>query len=217
EPDFDVYDVYRSTSAGGPYSVIDFELTSSDYIDNTVSNGTTYYYVVTAIDTSFNESGYSNEASATPTGGGVVFSDSFENGEWNGLWTEDSQMDWKDSTQRAVDGSYSAEVDGSASDATLTSIIIDLQGKTNATVTFSWFIESRLDSGEYLAFDVSTNGGSSWVEKSILQGNVDPENTWHNASIDVTGISGGFQIRFRAKMSRSNEDADVDMVEVLAW
>jgi fibronectin type 3 domain-containing protein len=219
EGDLDGYNVYRSTTQGDGYSRLNGPLlSSSDYTDNTVSNDTTYYYVVTAVDTSSNESGYSNEASATPTaGGGVVFSDSFENGEWNGLWTEDSQMDWKDSAQRAVDGSYSAEVDGSASDATLTSILIDLQGKTNVTVTFSWLIEKGLDSGEYLAFDVSTNGGSSWVQKAILQGNVDQENTWHNANIDITGISGGFKIRFRGKMSRSNEDADVDMVEVLAW
>ncbi|MBW8040334.1 MAG: cellulase family glycosylhydrolase [Planctomycetes bacterium] len=68
EPDLAVYDVYRSTTTGGPYSVIDFDLTSSDYIDNSVSNGTTYYYVVTAVDTSNNESGYSSEASATPQG-----------------------------------------------------------------------------------------------------------------------------------------------------
>jgi hypothetical protein len=66
EPDFDVYDAYRSTNTGGPYDVIAADLTSSDYIDNTVLNGTTYYYVVTAIDTSLNESGYSNEDSATP-------------------------------------------------------------------------------------------------------------------------------------------------------
>ena len=220
EGDLDGYNVYRSTTSGSGYSQLNGSLlSSSDYTDNSVSNDTTYYYVVTAIDTSSNESGYSNEDSATPTGGGsvVVFSDSFENGEWNGLWTEDSQADWYDSTQRAVDGSYSAEVDGSASDAALTSIVIDLQGKTNATVTFFWLIEVQLDSGEYLAFDVSTNGGTNWVQKAILQGNVDPENTWHNPSIDVTGISGGFQIRFRAKMSRSNEDANVDMVEVLAW
>ena len=147
----------------------------------------------------------------------LVFSDSFENGEWNGLWSEDSQSDWYDSSQRAVDGSYSAEVDGSANDATLTSIVIDLQGETNATVTFSWLIENRVDSGEYLAFDVSTNGGSNWTQKAILQGNVDQENTWHNPSIDVTDIGGDFQIRFRGKMSAASEDADVDMVEVNAW
>ena len=145
----------------------------------------------------------------------TVFEDSFEISEWNGLWTEDSQNDWFRSTQRAVDGSYSAEVDGSASDAKLTSIPIDLQGRTSAAITFSWYIESGLDSGEYLAFDVSTDGGTIWVEKARLRGNVDLENTWHNPSIDLTDIS-NLQIQFRGKMSVSNEDANVDKVKVVA-
>jgi fibronectin type 3 domain-containing protein len=67
EPDLAGYDVYRSTTTGGPYSVIDFDLTQSDYTDNSVSNGTTYYYVVTAVDTSNNESEYSSQVSATPS------------------------------------------------------------------------------------------------------------------------------------------------------
>ncbi len=68
-----------------------------------------------------------------------VFADSFEVSEWNGLWTEDGQNDWFGSSQRATDGSRSAEVDGNASDATLTSIPIDLQGsRHNATIYFSW-------------------------------------------------------------------------------
>ena len=44
-----------------------------------------------------------------------LFLDSFELGQWNGRWVEDSQNDWYTSTQRKTDGSYSAEVDGSAS------------------------------------------------------------------------------------------------------
>ncbi|TFH40339.1 MAG: PKD domain-containing protein, partial [ANME-2 cluster archaeon] len=151
-----------------------------------------------------------NEAPSEVT----VFSDSFEVSEWNGLWTEDGQNDWFRSTQRAIDGSYSAEVDGRASNAKLTSIPIDFQGKTDATITFSWYIESGLDSGEYLAFDVSTNGGA-WVEKARLEGNVDQENVWHAESIDLTGIN-DLQIQFRGTMSRSNEDAFVDMVMVTA-
>jgi fibronectin type 3 domain-containing protein len=68
EPDLDSYSVYRDTSSGGPYSQIDSGIATSDYSDSGVTNGTTYYYVVTAVDTSSNESGYSNEASATPQG-----------------------------------------------------------------------------------------------------------------------------------------------------
>ncbi len=144
-----------------------------------------------------------------------VFSDSFEVSEWNGLWTEDSQNDWFRSTQRAVDGKYSAEVDGLASNAKLTSISIDLKARKNATISFSWLIESSLDTGEYLAFDVSTNGGTSWVEKARLKGNVDPEDTWHNVNIELNNIN-NLRIRFRAKMSDSSEDANVDMVKVIA-
>ena len=146
----------------------------------------------------------------------VAFSDSFEAGEWNGLWTEDSQNDWYRSNQRAVNGSYSAEVDGRAQNAALISVPIDLQGRHKATITFSWFIESSLDTGEYLAFDVSTDGGATWTEKARLRGNVDQENTWHNVPpVVLTGIN-NLKIRFRGKMSASDEDADVDMVRVVA-
>ncbi len=145
----------------------------------------------------------------------TVFEDSFEVSEWNGLWTEDKQNDWFRSTQRAVGGSYSAEVDGLTSNAKLTSIPINLQGRTNARITFSWYIESSLDLGEYLAFDVSTDGGTTWGEKSRLKGNVDSENTWHNVSIDLTGIN-NLRIQFRGKMSDATEDANMDMVKVVA-
>lgn len=67
EADLGGYNVYRSTSSGGSYTMIADFLTSSDYTDNNVINSTTYYYVVKAYDLSFNESANSNEASATPT------------------------------------------------------------------------------------------------------------------------------------------------------
>ena len=66
EPDLDSYNVKRGTSGGGPYSTIATDVATSTYVDNTASNGTTYYYVVTAVDTSSNESPNSNEDSATP-------------------------------------------------------------------------------------------------------------------------------------------------------
>ena len=47
-------------------------LGSSDYTDTDVNNGTTYYYVVTAFDTSDNESGFSIENFATPVEGGGI-------------------------------------------------------------------------------------------------------------------------------------------------
>ncbi|SMC72153.1 SPRY domain-containing protein [Sporomusa malonica] len=59
------YNVKRATTAGGPYTTIASNVTGPSYTDNAVTNGTTYYYVVTAI-TADSESGNSNEASATP-------------------------------------------------------------------------------------------------------------------------------------------------------
>ena len=65
ETDLAGYRVKRSTATGGPYFQI-ASATASDYIDTTATNGTTYYYVVTAVNTSGNESLKSNENSATP-------------------------------------------------------------------------------------------------------------------------------------------------------
>jgi hypothetical protein len=62
----DSYNVYRATTTGGPYnSPIASGLTSTTYNDTTVSNGTTYYYVVRAVNPA-GESANSPEASATP-------------------------------------------------------------------------------------------------------------------------------------------------------
>jgi hypothetical protein len=60
------YNVYRANTSGGPYSGINSGLDSTtSYTDTLVQAGQTYYYVVTAVDGSGNESAYSNETSAT--------------------------------------------------------------------------------------------------------------------------------------------------------
>ncbi|MBI4672430.1 MAG: alpha-amylase [Chloroflexi bacterium] len=58
------YDVLRSDTAGGPYTKIG-TTTNTTFDDASVSEGATYYYVVQAVDTSFNRSGNSNEVQAT--------------------------------------------------------------------------------------------------------------------------------------------------------
>ncbi len=72
ESDFASYTVYRSTTSGSGYSAIASGLTASAYTDNTVSNGVTYYYFVTAVDTSGGESTDGNEVSALPQGASLT-------------------------------------------------------------------------------------------------------------------------------------------------
>jgi carboxypeptidase family protein len=59
------YNVYRSEVSGTGYTRISSTFaTVLIYMDTTVLNGTTYYYVTTAVDTSGFESVYSNQVSA---------------------------------------------------------------------------------------------------------------------------------------------------------
>jgi|HubBroStandDraft_1064217.scaffolds.fasta_scaffold00197_27 fibronectin type 3 domain-containing protein len=59
------YNVKRSTTNGGPYNTAVASPTATNYIDTTVTNGTTYYYVVSAVNTA-GQSANSAQASATP-------------------------------------------------------------------------------------------------------------------------------------------------------
>lgn len=67
ESDLDSYTVYRSTTSGSYDEAFFNGLVSGNFQDTSVANGVTYYYVVTAVDTSGNESEYSTEVSVTPT------------------------------------------------------------------------------------------------------------------------------------------------------
>jgi hypothetical protein len=59
------YQVYSSTVSGGPYTKLTSSaVNQSSYTDSTVQSGNTYYYVVTAVNASEVESGYSNQVSA---------------------------------------------------------------------------------------------------------------------------------------------------------
>jgi fibronectin type 3 domain-containing protein len=59
------YDVYRGTTAGGPYALLTSSpVSSSSFTDSTAQGGQTYYYVVTSVSGS-TQSAYSNVVSVT--------------------------------------------------------------------------------------------------------------------------------------------------------
>jgi fibronectin type 3 domain-containing protein len=67
-PDVDVYryEIFRGDVAGGPYSKIAEALApTTGYTDTAVTSATTYYYIVIAVDTSFNSSANSDEVEAS--------------------------------------------------------------------------------------------------------------------------------------------------------
>jgi hypothetical protein len=83
------YNVKRATTSGGPYTQVG-SASAASYSDSTVSNGTTYFYVISALD-SAGESANSTQVSGqpfapTPTaancglqlGGAAIFCDTFD-------------------------------------------------------------------------------------------------------------------------------------------
>jgi fibronectin type 3 domain-containing protein len=59
------YIVKRADTSGGPYFIVAADLTTTNWIDTTVANDTTYYYIVSATNLA-GEGAISSEASATP-------------------------------------------------------------------------------------------------------------------------------------------------------
>lgn len=69
-PDTDVtgYTIFRADTADGNYYTIARNVTTTSFVDNTVTTEGQYFYAVKAVDNSLNRSVYSNEASAITTG-----------------------------------------------------------------------------------------------------------------------------------------------------
>jgi hypothetical protein len=60
------YNIYRSSVSGSSYAKVNSSLVGGvNFTDSNVQSGQTYYYVATAVDSSGNESVYSNEVPAT--------------------------------------------------------------------------------------------------------------------------------------------------------
>lgn len=68
ENDLAGYNLLRATTSGGAYTQVNGSLiVDTMYFDTAVNNGTSYYYVLNAVDSTGNVSATSSEVNATPT------------------------------------------------------------------------------------------------------------------------------------------------------
>jgi hypothetical protein len=63
-PDVVGYNVLRGTTSGGPYTILSSLGLATSYTDDSVESGSTYYYVITAVDGSGRASPYSKQVTA---------------------------------------------------------------------------------------------------------------------------------------------------------
>jgi len=212
EPDLDGYNVYRSLTSGSGYAKINVSLVStSDYNDSGLTNGTTYYYMVKAVDLGSNESGYSNEDSATPAGvPQTLLDDGFEGTPWDQYWDGNGTTDWQlTSVGGGYNSSYAAEhVSG---DTYLTSDDLDASGADNIAISF-WFNIKLLNKGPVNVQIYNGTGYNTWYDLVSYAGGV--KNTWLYFSETITD-SQYFISNFRLRFDGSGLNTDCFIDDVL--
>ncbi|MFA5423387.1 MAG: carbohydrate binding domain-containing protein [Phycisphaerae bacterium] len=159
EEDFAGYNLYRSITSGSGYVKLNDQLiTDSNYIDDNVVPGVTYYYVVTALDIISNESDFSVEApadafdtTAPSAPAGLVASPA----------TATVLLDWDDNSEEDLAGYnvYRSTTSGSGYEKINPSLLTDSTYTDNSVIneTIYYYVVTALD------FVANESGGSNEV------------------------------------------------------
>ena len=141
------YNLYRGTAAGAE-TLLKSGLTATSYTDTGLTNGTTYFYQVAAVN-SAGTSGKSNEASATPkapaTATQLLGNPGFENGSASPApWVVTAGVIDNSTGEAAHSGSWKAWLDGygSAHTDTLAQTVTLPSTLTTATLNFYLHIDT---------------------------------------------------------------------------
>jgi fibronectin type 3 domain-containing protein len=149
------YDVKRSTTSGGPYTTL-INVSTTSYADNTAVNGTTYYYVVGAV----NASGFwadSNERSTSPSNwtsqdiGAVAAAGSFTQG--SNLVVAGSGADIYGTADE-----FRYAYKQLAGDGTIVGRVVSLAGGSNAAAKVGFMMRKDLTAGSIHAYVMRTRG-----------------------------------------------------------
>ena len=221
ELDFDMYKIYRSqVSGGGDEGYIEIGSTKgTQFIDMDVEGGNTYYYVVTALDFSENESSYSNEVSATAVDAEIIYFENFEddNGGFITGVTEPGKANnwewgvptsgpghaytgtkvWATNLSGSYDKNHSGYIDSPE-------LLIPEEYNTVLSVDYWMDSEGGSRLWDYGIIQISDDGGNSW--RSVTENLGGRIQQWQNRIINLDQYKGkSIKIRFYFYSDNSNQ------------
>ena len=193
------YDVYRATDSGGPWTKVAGGTTSN--LSRTVTgltNGTAYWFAVTSVDTTGNESARSTAASATPT----TAPDTTAPGPVTGLavdgvtansvslsWTNPADADLAEVILRRAEGSVApADPDagtGVVLDDPLAEAVTDAGLATDTEYSYAVFTRDGAGNTSTTPATVSATTATAAVPVQRVCGTLDSSQTWSPDQADV--------------------------------
>lgn len=188
------YNVKRATASGGPYTTVGSPSITS-FTNTGLTNGTTYYYVVTAVNTA-GESGNSNQVSATPSAGGslqLLLNPGFESGSTN--WTMTAGVLNNSAAEPAHGGTFDAWTCGYGSTHTdsLYQTVTIPSNVTSVTLTFWMHIDSA-ETTTSIAYDTSSiqirNTSNAVLTTLATYSNLNKATGYVQKSFDVSQFRG---------------------------
>jgi len=188
------YNVKRAITSGGPYSTVGTSSTTS-FTNTGLTNGTTYYYVVTAVN-SAGESGNSNQATVTPSGvvsQQLLLNPGFESGAAN--WTMTTGVLNNSASEPTHGGTYDAWMCGygsSHTDSIYQTVTIP-SNVNSATLTFWVHIDSA-ETTASIAYDKASiqirNTSNSVLSTLATYSNLNKASGYALKTFDVSAFKG---------------------------
>ena len=206
------YNVQRSLTNGGPYTVIASSVTATNYNDTGLAGGTLYYYVVNALNSggASTNSAQAGAATLSPTlgslvhyysfseTGGVTVADSVGGPVWTGTLPNGGTLSGGQLALASASQQYASLPAGlvaSLSNVTVT-VWVNQAKAFNGSHVFDFGISSnsymyltpRIATSYTVRFGITTNG--SGAEQQINCSSTCSTGAWYQAAVSLSGGTG---------------------------